>query len=541
MIPPASLKESESSSAFQDAFGSKATKLCALFGLDEDARVLLVGDGAPDWKDDLDTFFNHLDCASTAESVTAVLAADKTYDLVIWTPGLDGSAFSPWVRPLRKVLTPSGSAFILAENRFAVRYWKRDMSRMLSPLRNAVSTYTRQLDKAGFERIRCFLPVPGLATAEQFVSLKSGGIDLSIDASLLERAANKSGLLWTIHDGAAYVVSGPAGGELGLVREIEQQLRNTGHSFSKPLQLERFDLRDRGSLILFIRSGAVRLVCRIAIGQSVDLVIRRNDEWIRRIHDDSRISETIKAAVPRSLGAFDLKCGRAYVETLTPGVISWKLSQSAELEKKLFAELASFITRLGSETHTKTRLEPSFVDGLLSFATTTPVDPYVARECEMLCSRLRSRVTGIERNLAWNHGDFGYGNVIVNPDTAELAGVIDWDQARQGIAGVDLVNFLVQRERSVKGKSLLHALQEVGNSMRLGGFGGVDARLTYDPIAGTSQDEREELMAWATLRFAQRSMSYPALFAAEREQTRLSLQWACDFLDHASARATDAP
>ena len=540
MIQPASLHESESSSASQDAFGSKATKLCALFGLDEGARVLLIGDGAPDWKDDLDTFFSHLDCASTSESVTAVLAADKTYDLIVWTPGLDGSAFSPWVRPLRRVLTPSGSAFILAENRFAVRYWKRDTSRMLSPLRNAVSTYTRKLDRAGFERIRCFLPVPGLATAEQFVSLKSGGIDLSIDASLLERAANKSGLLWTIHDGVAYVVSGPQGGELGLVKEIEQQLRDAGHRFSKPLQLERFDLRDRGSLILFIRSGTVRLVCRIAIGQSVDLVIRRNDEWIRRIHENPQISDTIKAAVPRSLGTFDLKSGRAYVETLTPGVISWKLSQSVELERKLFAELASFITRLGFDTHTKTRLESSFVDGLLSFATTRAIDPYVAHECERLCERLRSRVTGIERNLAWNHGDFGYGNVIVS-NTAVLTGVIDWDQARQGIAGVDLVNFLVQRERSVKGKSLVDALEEVGNSIRHGGFSEFDARLRYDPIAGTSREEREELMAWATLRFAQRSMSYPALFAAEREQTRLSLQWACDFLDHASTRATDAP
>jgi len=51
--------------------------------------------------------------------------------------------------------------------------------------------------------------------------------------------------------------------------------------------------------------------------------------------------------------------------------------------------------------------------------------------------------------IVFGHGDFGYGNILCDSNTASLTGIIDWDTARDiELPGVDFINLLIQKFRT---------------------------------------------------------------------------------------------
>jgi hypothetical protein len=140
-------------------------------------------------------------------------------------------------------------------------------------------------------------------------------------------------------------------------------------------------------------------------------------------------------------------------------------------------------------------------------------------------------VSGRNRTLVWAHGDLGYGNAIADPETAHVQGIIDWDQGREDLAGIDLLNFLIQRDRARRLSSAVGAFGEIGAEFISGGFGGCDARIVYENDFPVGPEERRELLGCAALRFAQRYMTYPSLVAGARDETRAILEYACGILE----------
>jgi aminoglycoside phosphotransferase (APT) family kinase protein len=131
-----------------------------------------------------------------------------------------------------------------------------------------------------------------------------------------------------------------------------------------------------------------------------------------------------------------------------------------------------------------------------------------------LIGALEARLLGREQLLAWAHGDFGYGNALVNPATGELTGVIDWDTAREDeLAGVDLVNFLTQRHRMEHGVPLSGALEAVGD------------RVLRAEFEAVPPEAAREVLVVTFLRFFQRSARYPRVFAREHADLRRAAGW----------------
>jgi aminoglycoside phosphotransferase (APT) family kinase protein len=146
----------------------------------------------------------------------------------------------------------------------------------------------------------------------------------------------------------------------------------------------------------------------------------------------------------------------------------------------------------------------------------------------VLRSLLRTRARGAERTRVWAHGDFGYGNAMVDPRTGALRGIIDWDQARVDLAGVDLLNFLVQREMGARACSFLAAFTDVARRVATGGFRAVHPSVDYEERLGLSPAERRDLVGWAALRMAERAIRYPRLFDRSRAETGEVLRAACE-------------
>jgi len=79
---------------------------------------------------------------------------------------------------------------------------------------------------------------------------------------------------------------------------------------------------------------------------------------------------------------------------------------------------------------------------------------------DRLASRLRGAFEGRSVEVAWVHGDFWPGNVIFDPATLEVTGIIDWEWAGPGeLPAHDLLYLLIQTRMLARGRELGHVLQ----------------------------------------------------------------------------------
>jgi hypothetical protein len=516
----------------QDGFGSKAAKLAALLGHDASAKVLLIGSLPAGWGADFQLHFDNADITGSESELEIVLKRGTKYDFILWAcpPLLRAEAISSSLTRLRRAMKPTASFFALVSNRYGARSFMRDPARILTRRATTLFGFRKLLSQAGFECVREFLPLPTLLTVEEFVSSMTRSIALPSYAATIEILLNRFGLLHIIHDGGVYIASGKDGGPERFLRALRGHLRVSAADVDY-FEIDRFDLRDRGALIVFLRetTSGERFVCRVTTNSLTDRIVRRNAEWIDRLAS-ADLSRSVKAAIPKAAGVISTFAGTAYVEAHIMGIVAWKLAGSKRLEPTLRSELCAFVTAFNIDTAKTSRVDEHLLTQLLDPFTLSSVSERIAASYQTLRDRLRARMLGRERVIVWSHGDFGYGNAIVDPRTARLHGVIDWDQAREDLAGVDLLHFFVQRERGHKNLPLLDALKEVAGQIIRNGLYDFSGRADYEREFAITAEMRSELLALVALRFAQRDMVYSSLSVTGIENTRGILEWGTSIL-----------
>jgi hypothetical protein len=517
-----------------DTFGQKAPKLSVLLGLSPSATVLLIGTALKDWKDDFAHYFVRLVCPISPSEVESVLRGGVSFDLIILAstgkeaaPQYTSGSFNR----LRAALSLNGSLFFVAENRLSLTQLARNPLSILDPGRTTASACRFRLQHAGFEHVEEFLPLPRLFSAEEFVSSSHGSAVVPSDVSAIESALEKVGLLSMFHEGWAYIASGAQGGAFRLLEKIAACLP-TEIKGRTGILVERFDLRNRGALVLLLRSRADgrRFVCRITTDDVTDRSVRRNAEWTARVQESPLISAAVKAAVPKPVASFAIHPGTAYFEDLIEGTIAWKLAGKARMDATLLVAMFHFIKEFNRDTAEEVIFDENAFDQLVRSAHELSVDDTTVRRMAILEARLRQRILGTKRLLVWAHGDFGYGNAIADPHTGGVRGIIDWDQARQDLCGVDLLNFLLLREYSRRAIPLVPLLESITKRFVAGGFRAIDPRLDYETDFPIGEPGRLDLLGLVALRIAQRVAIYPALFQQSRAETHSVLAWACEAL-----------
>ncbi|TCM50133.1 phosphotransferase family protein [Kribbella sp. VKM Ac-2568] len=112
--------------------------------------------------------------------------------------------------------------------------------------------------------------------------------------------------------------------------------------------------------------------------------------------------------------------------------------------------------------------------------------------------------TGVER-ICLVHSDFNPKNLLVDPDTAELTGLIDWEFAHAGSPYTDLGNLLRFCEDPVLGRAVLSVVRETG------------------PDLGDRLEERGRAAdLWALIDLAARRPANPVAVAAHTLITRIA-------------------
>jgi len=206
-------------------------------------------------------------------------------------------------------------------------------------------------------------------------------------------------------------------------------------------------------------------------------------------------------------------------ETRLPGVLAWTLAQGADAVPTRDAAL-KFLDDIRLQTNSAIpagcdRIEALFSADLLQIQNATFVSPETRRllGAELVAIRDVFYEAGVEAHAS--HGDFGPGNLLVDPKTGRLQGVIDWDTARMtDLPGIDRLNFEIQLQRS-KHSSFDRSVAAVWQS-----------GLARDSLAGFSSERtRRALFEAAVLRYIIRSLRYPSVYREEAPEFARALEW----------------
>lgn len=311
-----------------------------------------------------------------------------------------------------------------------------------------------------------WLPVPKHTVPEEFVAL-SEPQEMAASMACTERRAR---LRARLHDGFGIYGSPGGAGMGGLARMLESALEKNG--FPCALRITRFDLRNRGALVLFVmdQANARAYVCRIVRGE-VSEHLQRHWRLQASVRCDVQ-PHALQSRIPQEIATVRIDEHTCWIETRSPGTVSWRIPQ--RLRPVLDDQIVGFIADLAAVTGVDHVVSEADIDNEAALWADQIGTKLKGASADLLSEAyelLRERVVGAAAKFGWVHGDYGYGNVLADPCTGELSSVIDWETASsQSFVGVDLFNFLLQRARS-RG-SVREATDRVLREIESGDLGG---------------------------------------------------------------------
>jgi aminoglycoside phosphotransferase (APT) family kinase protein len=502
-----------------DPFGDSFVKLAFLLNLPRGVPSIQLG--AP--------FFHH---AKEAVEGWEPLPSGA-YGLAVWQPqGLDRGGLAKHLLEIRKSLTPDASLVLLAHNPLDLRRLAQQPGDFCSTLPKAFPRYRQLLCQAGFAQVEEFWAFPCGRQPEEFLLRSPGAPNpFSGNAHPLKRLLQRCGLGHLLHDRFLYLASSAGTGLTATLRQVEERLGMAGSDGR--LVVERFDLRRRGALVMICRRrGGERLILRMAARGEVAAVVGRNHRWIRRLHGQGGLAAPIQDLIPRPLAEFTVQGAQVFIEEALEGELAWKVVARKGLRPAVLAGACHFLASLQEQTAAVCCLDQAMLDRLLPDPGNW-ADRAAGELGAALAATLRRRLHGRRSKLVWGHGDFGYGNLLVDPRRGLLKGVIDWDTGTEyELPGLDLANLLVQKVRIEEGKPFLAALTKVGTGLLENGPAAIASEVPCVMLQSLTVENIKEIMALCCLRFVHRSARYPTVFTQDLHENMQALNWALGLCNH---------
>ncbi|NLG61305.1 MAG: aminoglycoside phosphotransferase family protein [Candidatus Cloacimonetes bacterium] len=294
-----------------------------------------------------------------------------------------------------------------------------------------------------------------------------------------------------------------------------------GDPEAKPREVH---LRARGAAVAIMEAARGDAVVRIVPAGRFQDVVERNHQLLIALRERLRARDDLLALLPRPL--FLQRSGGLLLlaETRLTGVLAWTVARG-ELLRVIRRNMHEFLAALRGATLNSAHIDDARLDALLAPDQSTTVNAtFVAPDVRDVLQRelehARRVLRGRRLDLHASHGDFGWGNVLVEPETGQITGVIDWDTARlEDLPGIDRVNLEIQflRARMPFPAAVAHVWNE---------------RLAHDGLGTAEQGHAvaRALFGLAVVRYVTRAMSYPELYAQAQPGFRRALRWLSDEL-----------
>lgn len=510
-----------------DNFSSISLKYRFLFGLTQDSRILIIGNYHRALLKDVEKYFLTVHFVMQPAELQQ-LNKDEKYDLICLDCYTDWGNVSivELVGTAKLALNASGSLVMVAANPFSLESTLTKIRGKSKSVKGLSSRgYIKALKYAGFNKIHTFLVFPTLRSPDEYIDIGFGEVELPSYVSFVHKAFRWLGVYKYLHTDYLYIASADS------VSKFDTFVAHTNKNMSgyvipsQQLRLQRFDLRNRGALILMLSDSKKkhRFVIRVAVSDTVNAVIARNKSFTDKIHSLAASAPAIVSLVPKTVMTFEYRNCPVYVEMRMPGILVWKQSRNCKVEKTAYKESFEFIYNFNSSTKQEMTVETKIFHDIIgndlkrfrpAFREFSDIDTVILS----IESQLARYFIGRKIFLVWGHGDYGYGNILCERATGHLRGVIDWDtHVQTELPAVDFCNLLLQKAStefdgkiSQTMKKLQRMVQHSGKlDTTLAGYGKDDFNLSVTDL--------QLYLCIAALRFIKRSLPYSGEFNMKKD------------------------
>jgi hypothetical protein len=173
---------------------------------------------------------------------------------------------------------------------------------------------------------------------------------------------------------------------------------------------------------------------------------------------DAALPEDVRSVLPRRLAAGQVRGCTFVVDALLPGQPAerfakgpgWPALQGAALAAVAALHHATASVRVGDDA-----LVRDWVDAPVAvLAAVLKRFPQVTSPArlEAVREQITSALVGRDLTVCWVHGDFWPGNLLVDPASQRLTGIVDWDLAAPSELPIhDYLHLLLYRRRVIHG------------------------------------------------------------------------------------------
>lgn len=246
---------------------------------------------------------------------------------------------------------------------------------------------------------------------------------------------------------------------------LAEQIRTGVIDFDGRKPVIRSAILTRSDVVI-IKFGADQtgqeLLLKLPLSEDAITSSVRHEQVIRTLHQNPRLPAFLPL-VPKPVSSGKYKGRPYYVESVLPGIAARDLLDSGSAGAPLEQAAGRAIAMLHAATSRQAKIdEPQFealvlqhVSLLHRLAAGWPDSAQLRRRLELLQKELRQQIVGRTMSLAWIHGDFWLGNVLVTPENQAVSGIVDWDRAVPDALPLhDLLHLLLYTRKLVRGTEL---------------------------------------------------------------------------------------
>lgn len=503
----------------QDLVSCLGANLALLLGLSRSLSVLIVGPGVEKW-------CNEFSAPFFIKNISEEIAFPREVDLILWD--LSGVAqrteFDNYLKIFFNILSPTGKLILFAPNLLSFFSNNRCLNVLrfvLKGRKHNRNFYKNTLSIAGFEPVREFLAIPKLYSIEEIVIPHSRFIELPHYWHRLLHLANRLGFFPLLADGSVFLAGKGIDVNNLLISALNDLIAGSTGVANINCNIERIDLRMRGSMVIFVFAQVIDhyYIVRLISNPEICKLVSLNEIFLKKLHDNSNLPQHLKNLLPIPLGSRQILGGVIFVENLMEGVLAWKVNRRG-LQKIIHSEAKKFITQFQYHTKQKIFIGDDELYYLIRadlerIETYPDINLLLLVEIKSSVNEICRRLIGRKMFLTASHGDFSYGNILVDPVSGELKGVIDWDTGRiLDLPGVDLLTLEVQKNRTDTGCNLATAFKKVFCMVMESGHLDTDGKYRKD-LCITPEILPIVLML-TFIRFISRAVRYPVLFKGQQ-------------------------
>jgi O-antigen/teichoic acid export membrane protein/aminoglycoside phosphotransferase len=219
---------------------------------------------------------------------------------------------------------------------------------------------------------------------------------------------------------------------------------------------------DRAVAQISLDGSSSRVLIKIARSATGVSELQREREALDALHDEQRLGDWRRLLPRWEPGG---STGDDYVlERVLPGVDAAALLRSdprraGEVAVLGLAAIGTLHDRTAEPVLVEARHVARWLEDPLALITTMHPSGHVPdfqhRAARLLERRLTEAVLGSTLPLAWTHGDYTPGNVLVDVQRSAVSGIVDWAQAEPGrLPDLDRTLWLMTIECQVSGLQL---------------------------------------------------------------------------------------